>query len=1247
MKTLLHNSKSYMFLLFFSFLMVSAGWGQGHETFDGLSLTGTSYQSGSFTGQDGIEWTFVDARGDQTLNDKAITLRNTNDAHLTSATISGGIGTLEFSYKQTFGSNVNLKVEVNEVEVAIVTSSNEQNVVKSSGVIDVDVEGDFKISFQRAGSGAQVTIDDIIWTPYGVTPPVDPIVISNVTQTPEEVTSSDTVSISADITAEAGVGAVDLYWGIDSGDLSENIGMVLVSGDTYKTVEDITDWPHGTTVYYKIYVLDEEAEELTSEEYSYTVTDPTYLELPYENELRTDNNRNDAIALGFDFDNAETTNSGNNGYIRMINGSVTTPLINFTDYEFIETSFAATTYGGVTGQELTVSISTDGGATYTDLNTYSIETGGTNYTTFTLNIDLSSYNSADGRIKYAMTGGSNSIRFRDLNIEATEPIALEITNVEQAPNATYVHSVDTVSVSADVTSGVGIAGVELYWGLDEGDLSNIIEMVHDSGDTYITESDIPAQANETTVYYQIYALDDNLEGVLTEVYSYTVSDPVPFDLPYFNALLIQEDYDAAVDDGFVFDNAEFNPVQSGGYVRIYFDGSIETPAIDFSTYEGILTYFDATTYGGVAGQELTVSISEDGGATYTDVASYDIETAGTVYGQYAQFVDLTSVNSIDGRIKYTMTGGSNSIRLRNLGLEPFSGYVYDGAWSPNDPEGSVTEDDDVIVLSGETAFTSDIEMNKLYVAPEASLEIEKVLNLKGTWLVNDGEVVFTSTATGNGELGPLSEGARVVGDITVHRYMSANRAYRMVASAVTTETSVNANWQEGVNNTSTDPNDNQNPNDGYGTHITGSLTGDNGFDATLSGNPSMFTVDLVNQEFEAVANTDENTLAAGAPYLLFVRGSRAVDLTNNEASSETILRATGKLHAGNHVQEFADMEAEQYAMFGNPFQSAIDMKEVFTYDTELINTAHYFVYDPTLGDLGAYVTVDLLDGTNELGSDANQYLQPGQAAQFITTQAGKAKMTFKESHKAPGEHTATNRSESTDKIAVQLYTTENYTTAGPVHDAFGIYFDPYFNNDITPMDAIKPLNFYENIAVDNDGTLLSIERREMPHTGDVYPLYTSGYQHSNYTFKMLMVGLEDAIIYLDDHFTGDSTLFEEGDVAYAFEVDENDPLSMTSDRFSIRVEYRLNVDAPIVLAGASMYPNPVYGDSFNIQLPNLEGEEVTITINDLLGREIQSVQDIVSGSTLEVAIGEGLNNGIYLVKISAKGESQTFKMIRR
>src|SRR5690606_12805060 len=125
----------------------------------------------------------------------------------------------------------------------------------------------------------------------------------------------------------------------------------------------------------------------------------------------------------------------------------------------------------------------------------------------------------------------------------------------------------------------------------------------------------------------------------------------------------------------------------------------------------------------------------------------------------------------------------------------------------------------------------------------------------------------------------------------------------------------------------------------------------------------------------------------------------------------------------------------------------------------------------------------------------------------------------------------------------KLYTQENFNNGGPVHDGFAILFAEENNNAITPVDAVKPMNFYENLGIDHDGTYLSIESRALPVAGETFSLFTGGYNYTDYVLTIELNGLEEVAFYLDDHFNGTTTLLEAGDNPYSFTIDRANPES--------------------------------------------------------------------------------------------------------
>ncbi len=250
----------------------------GFETFDNLHITGASYQSGTFLGQDGSDWTFVQCRGDREITGKAIMVgRNTTpQSHFYSGVLEGGISTMTFDYMQAFTTNVNLQVFVNDQLVATVTSDGQQHEVLNSGVIPVHIPGDVTLKFiGAANSSGQVVVDNIIWGFFDESAlPVGPQIV-NVGHVPDaDISPLTEVNVEAEISAVADIGLVELRWGTGSGNYPNTIPMADAGNGLYYTEYPIPGQNYDTTVYYIVYAEDVEGISSTSEEMSYTVTVP-------------------------------------------------------------------------------------------------------------------------------------------------------------------------------------------------------------------------------------------------------------------------------------------------------------------------------------------------------------------------------------------------------------------------------------------------------------------------------------------------------------------------------------------------------------------------------------------------------------------------------------------------------------------------------------------------------------------------------------------------------------------------------------------------------------------------------------------------------------------------------------------------------------------------------------------------------------------------------------------------------------
>lgn len=157
-----------LILIIFCFLQISI-FGQGSETFTNIpTANSSSYQTRNWVGDNSISWTATDARTDQTINGKAILIRN---GYLESqSTINGGIGSLTITTQRKFGTSAedgNLTIFINGNSVGTVPFS---GTVTTTTLNNINVSGPITVKATKEGNNFRCAIDDLTWTSYSVSP---------------------------------------------------------------------------------------------------------------------------------------------------------------------------------------------------------------------------------------------------------------------------------------------------------------------------------------------------------------------------------------------------------------------------------------------------------------------------------------------------------------------------------------------------------------------------------------------------------------------------------------------------------------------------------------------------------------------------------------------------------------------------------------------------------------------------------------------------------------------------------------------------------------------------------------------------------------------------------------------------------------------------------------------------------------------------------------------------------------------
>ncbi len=472
------------------------------------------------------------------------------------------------------------------------------------------------------------------------------------------------------------------------------------------------------------------------------------------------------------------------------------------------------------------------------------------------------------------------------------------------------------------------------------------------------------------------------------------------------------------------------------------------------------------------------------------------------------------------------------------------------------------------VLGGSCEFQSATIDCSLGVQLTGPMRIIGSITVSSGEFQSNGYLTFKSSAAGTGIFNALGNTATISGNVVTEQYIPARRAFRLLSPTVTTSDGIYFHWQEGGSSAA-----------GYGTHITGSVSGSNGFDATSSGNPSLFIHSNSTGEWSSASNTNVQNLIAGTPYRLLVRGDRTVNLSqSNPTATATVLRATGLLKTGTVSVSGLSSMASGFSFIGNPYQSPVDMSTVLA-SASNINSTYYYVWDPNIGVRGSYVAVNVLTNSNNLGSAANKLLQPGQACFVQTTNSGSASLTFTESSKSTGITSVWKSELPYDEVIIKLYRSSVGQAQGILQDAATLYFDSLEFKEKHAWNAGKLINQDENLGLKYSGMSYTVF---VAGTGlDTVPLYISQLRSAENVFHVEWSKNKFGYdLKLLDTYIDTTILLDTGKKEYAWVARDGE---LDSQRFYIVIDRKQNLgirkgnwqvgmDSTL---NTLIYPNPI------------------------------------------------------------------------
>lgn len=435
--------------------------------------------------------------------------------------------------------------------------------------------------------------------------------------------------------------------------------------------------------------------------------------------------------------------------------------------------------------------------------------------------------------------------------------------------------------------------------------------------------------------------------------------------------------------------------------------------------------------------------------------------------------------------------------------------------------------------------------NTVGVSIDQSLVIAgKLQPTNGTISLNNNDITIKSVAAVTASVGPLGSGASFnyngTGKFVVERYIPARRAWRLLTAPVTAASgnSINSDWQEGATKWPMGPaTPASNPQNGYGVHISGG-TNANGYDQNVNGNPSIKVFSGGTWSGLPVATSLYTQKVTDEPgYMLFVRGSRAVDLTFGTFTvpDNTVLRTRGRLKVANTAP--VSITGTGITVLGNPFASAVNFNSIAAQNGFTQAENKFYIWDPTLTGgygVGAWVTLAYNGSTyDRTVVAANDYPVSG-GSQGIdntgTIQSGAAVMVdlgptpktinLTESIKVDGSTSQVFRPGPVVRRQMRTNLYVDYNNSLSLIDGVLVNFSESYNNSADALDVNKFYNVSENLGLRRDGQVFAIERRKPVTARDTVFFHTSQMRLRNYrlSFEPENMAAGNLAGYLEDTY---------------------------------------------------------------------------------------------------------------------------------
>lgn len=557
---------------------------------------------------------------------------------------------------------------------------------------------------------------------------------------------------------------------------------------------------------------------------------------------------------------------------------------------------------------------------------------------------------------------------------------------------------------------------------------------------------------------------------------------------------------------------------------------------------------------------------------------------------------------------YTTTG--NTIHFDRSGNQDIPGFAYNSL----------------------TLSRTGVKTMLANASVRSTLQVGNNTTFDADGISNNRVFTLISNQTSTARIAPLSNGASIIGNMTVQRWTRGGiRSNRFLGSPVDTINGIK--YRQLKDN----------------VIVLGPGAGANGFDnpTVFTSNLSVYDESLPNGfEWRSPANINE-VLPTGKGAILFHVGDRSqIPTSNTTIPNPVTLDFKGVPNQGNINLPIqctgVCLEADNgngWNLLANPYASPIDWMSADWNRTGVSGTI--FIWNPRINQYASFNLNNPAAATN----GGSRFIGPSQAF-FLKATSSNPVLNINERVKSDQfPDTLLFRNGAIQNQLRLVVSNEQME----VEDEVVLGFDDYANESFEDaFDAAKPI--FPDLALQfsarNDmGENLSahiFNQPDLQNADKIIPLNLKAV-NGVYIFEALQLGSFDPGVsfYLKDEYKQTTTKLADG-LKLAIEVN-TDSASSTDGRLKLII--RSNAKYLSTINDMLVWPNPSNGSQINFAVGSQETGD--LKLYNILGSEVKSIKLNSSNSGIIQAEISDLSNGIYTAIWTSGNQRLSAKVTKR